>query len=169
MLNLISLTILFFFKYLINIYMHRIKADDRHFIDIFVGKTIRNQRKEAGISLKMLADAIGLTQQQVQKYEKGENRISASKLFMVARTFNKEVSFFFPYPYDYIVQKEVNGDKLADSGNSDYSVEQKEDVLRLLKAFNLISNPKVREQIIMLVETLTRDHNLDNNKQIKNS
>lgn len=65
-----------------------------HPIDIHVGARIRMKRKSLGISQKELADAIRLTFQQVQKYESGSNRISASKLLEIAIALKTHVSFF---------------------------------------------------------------------------
>lgn len=66
-----------------------------HPVDLHVGRRIREQRKALGISQGRLAEALGLTFQQVQKYERGANRVSASKLWDIARTLDVEVSHFF--------------------------------------------------------------------------
>jgi transcriptional regulator with XRE-family HTH domain len=64
-------------------------------IDRHVGLRIRMRRKELGISQERLAEAIGLTFQQVQKYERAANRVSASKLWEMARTLNTSVAYFY--------------------------------------------------------------------------
>lgn len=64
-------------------------------IDVHVGERIRVRRRQLGLSQERLADALGLTFQQVQKYERGANRVSASKLFEIARTLGVKVSHFF--------------------------------------------------------------------------
>lgn len=64
-------------------------------IDRHVGLRIRMRRRELGISQERLAESIGLTFQQVQKYERAANRVSASKLWEVARALNTSVSFFY--------------------------------------------------------------------------
>jgi len=64
-------------------------------IDIHVGKMIRARRLAIGVSQMALAQALGITFQQIQKYEKGANRISASKLFEAARTLDTPVGAFF--------------------------------------------------------------------------
>src|SRR5208282_2833237 len=64
-------------------------------VDSAIGSRIRLRRAMLGLSQKQLGDAIGLTPQQVQKYEKGINRIAASTLFIVAEALNVPVSFFF--------------------------------------------------------------------------
>ncbi|NQE64471.1 helix-turn-helix domain-containing protein [Caulobacter sp. RHG1] len=66
-----------------------------NYVDLHVGGRVRIRRKMIDLSQEQLADAIGLTFQQVQKYERGANRISASKLYEIARTLQVPVSFFF--------------------------------------------------------------------------
>ena len=64
-------------------------------IDVHVGERIRRRRRALGISQDRLAEEIGLTFQQVQKYERGTNRVSASKLYQAARVLQAPVSYFF--------------------------------------------------------------------------
>lgn len=83
---------------------HGIEADEArddlalsgpHPVDRHVGLRIRMRRKELGISQEKLAEALGLTFQQVQKYERAANRVSASKLFEIARALNTSVAYFY--------------------------------------------------------------------------
>ena len=69
--------------------------DTAHPIDVHVGQAVRRLRKARGVSQEALAAALGLTFQQVQKYENGANRVSASKLFQISRFLQVEVSAFF--------------------------------------------------------------------------
>ena len=64
-------------------------------IDVHVGRRVRLRRKELGLSQERLAGGLGLTFQQVQKYERGANRVSASKLFEVARILRVPIGYFF--------------------------------------------------------------------------
>src|SRR3954464_8804994 len=64
-------------------------------VDMHVGGRVRMRRKLLGVSQEQLADSLGLTFQQVQKYERGANRVSASKLYEIAKTLQVPVSFFF--------------------------------------------------------------------------
>lgn len=66
-----------------------------HFIDVHVGARVRLRRRQMGIAQQQLADALALTFQQVQKYENGANRISASKLYQIARKLEVPVAYFF--------------------------------------------------------------------------
>ena len=74
---------------------------DIHPVDLHVGQRIRARRKALGVSQGRLAEALGLTFQQVQKYERGANRVSASKLWDIARTLQVDVSHFFSGLEDY--------------------------------------------------------------------
>ena len=65
-------------------------------IDVYVGQQIRVQRRLRGMSQTVLADKIGLTFQQVQKYERGVNRVSASKLWAICNVLELPISKFFP-------------------------------------------------------------------------
>jgi transcriptional regulator with XRE-family HTH domain len=69
--------------------------DGPHPVDRHVGLRIRMRRKELGISQEKLAEALGLTFQQVQKYERAANRVSASKLYEIARALNASISYFY--------------------------------------------------------------------------
>lgn len=101
-------------------------------IDVHVGRRVRLRRKELGLSQERLAEALGLTFQQVQKYERGANRISASTLFKISRIMEAPVSYFFDglhdpakapnadyaHAYDTVLQDlllEPNGPALAEA------------------------------------------------------
>lgn len=71
-------------------------ADAPHPIDVHVGLRIRARRKAVGVTQEALAKALGLTFQQVQKYERGSNRVSASKLYEAAAFLGCEISELFP-------------------------------------------------------------------------
>jgi len=67
-----------------------------HPIDAHVGASIRARRKEMSMPQKQLAERLGVTFQQIQKYECGMNRVSASMLFLIARELGRSVDYFFP-------------------------------------------------------------------------
>ena len=68
----------------------RVNSFDQH-----IALRLRDKRKELGLSQTELADAVGVTFQQVQKYENGKNRISAGRLWQIAKTFKVPVEYFF--------------------------------------------------------------------------
>ena len=85
----------------------RVAKDGPHPIDAMVGARVRQRRTLLGMSQESLGEAIGLTFQQVQKYERGVNRISASRLFGLARVLEVPVSYFFDGIQDPASETEV--------------------------------------------------------------
>lgn len=67
----------------------------KHPVDVHVGKRIRHRRWMVGITQQQLADSVGIKFQQIQKYETGMNRVSASRLWDIARTLGVSIAFFF--------------------------------------------------------------------------
>ena len=67
----------------------------KHSVDIHVGKRIRHRRWMVGMTQQQLADAVGIKFQQIQKYETGMNRVSASRLWDIAQTLSVPIQFFF--------------------------------------------------------------------------
>lgn len=66
-----------------------------HPVDVHVGRRVRRRRKEVGFNQQVLGDQLGLTFQQIQKYERGSNRISASKLYEIAHALSVPIGYFF--------------------------------------------------------------------------
>ncbi|GAW41672.1 transcriptional repressor DicA [Brevundimonas sp. SH203] len=75
--------------------MAREKDETIHPVDRHVGRRVQEKRLNLGLTQTALANAVGVSFQQVQKYEKGTNRVSASKLFEIARFMKEEIAFFF--------------------------------------------------------------------------
>ena len=67
----------------------------KHPVDVHVGKRIRHRRWMIGVTQQQLADSVGIKFQQIQKYETGMNRVSASRLWDIARTLDVPIGFFF--------------------------------------------------------------------------
>ena len=118
-------------------------------VDAHVGQRIRARRVVMGFSQEKLANALGLTFQQVQKYEKGANRVGASRLFDLARVLEVPVAYFFDgLP---AARPDSTGDipgwPMAEAG-------LKRETLDLLRAYNNISDPVVRRRVFDLARTL---------------
>src|SRR5712692_1757117 len=114
-------------------------------IDVEVGQRIRIQRLAAGLSQTELGERIGVTFQQVQKYEKGANRVGAGRLTKIARVLNIPVSSFFD-------GREAI-DKVARQGfQSPLAAMAQPYAYRLLRAYSTISDPELRQTIVELVE-----------------
>jgi transcriptional regulator with XRE-family HTH domain len=121
-------------------------------IDAYVGSRVRMRRLMLGMSQERLAEQIGVTFQQVQKYEKGTNRIGASRLQAIAGVLAVPVAFFFQQDNSQPLTTEGLG---AISGLEDLSdfLTSKEG-LSLNKAFMKINDPSVRQSVLMLIKSL---------------
>ena len=122
-------------------------------IDIHVGTRLRQRRVTRGVSQEKLGEQLGVTFQQIQKYEKGTNRIGASRLFEIARFLDIPVGYFYEGLPEYPDQAPSGG---VDEAPSAYLHEDDAgaDGLRLSKAFVRIKDARARRLIIELVETL---------------
>jgi transcriptional regulator with XRE-family HTH domain len=121
-------------------------------VDKYVGSRVRMRRVLLGMSQEKLGEALGLTFQQVQKYEKGTNRVSASRLQQISKTLKVPPAFFFEGVPTGDLQKPGFAEDPLSSQVVDFlsTVEG----LQLNRAFARIRDPKVRKKIIDLVVTL---------------
>ena len=122
-------------------------------IDVHVGNRVRMRRMLINMSQEKLGERLGLTFQQVQKYEKGSNRVSASRLYQMAQILGVPVQFFFedvvaPVPSDI-----VRSGGTADSGAIMDFLNSSEGV-QLNRAFNEISSSTVRRRVVDLVKSI---------------
>lgn len=128
-------------------------------IDIEVGSKIRLRRNFMGMSQTELGDKLGITFQQVQKYEKGTNRVSASRLKDISRVLDMPVAFFFEELSD--VAGEENGEKHHTAQLQDHmSFITTGEGVKLIRCYTSIKDPKVRAKAFELIKALanTQDH-----------
>lgn len=123
-------------------------------VDLHVGGRVRMRRKFLGLSQTDLADSLGLTFQQVQKYERGSNRISASKLFEIARTLKVPVAYFFE---GYGQNEAVEGFTESQSEQAVHGFLMTTEGIEIAEAFPRIKNAKHRRKVMELVRTLAED------------
>lgn len=122
-------------------------------IDTHVGGRVRLRRMLIGMSQEKLGDRMNLTFQQIQKYEKGVNRIGASRLFQLAQVLEVPVQFFFDgAPTDEHAAGIVNSDADADAFIFEFL--NSREGLELNRAFVKISDAKVRRSVVELVRSL---------------
>jgi len=121
-------------------------------IDKHVGSRVRMRRMMLSMSQEKLGDALGLTFQQVQKYEKGTNRIGASRLQQIAIILQVPVAFFFEGAPN--VHPQVDGMKEAPSPAYISDFLATSEGLALTKAFTRIKEAKIRRRIVDLVEEI---------------
>lgn len=129
-----------------------------HPVDLHVGGRVRMRRKFLSMSQETLADAIGLTFQQVQKYERGANRISASKLLEIAQFLKAPISYFFD---GYGEGNPSGGFSGTESEQAIHSFLMTTEGIELAEVFPRIRSAKLRRRILDLARTLAeREHDL---------
>ncbi len=125
-------------------------------IDAHVGARLRQRRTLLGMTQTTLGDALGLTFQQVQKYERGTNRISASRLFDLLRVLDVPLEYFFDdMPPEVAASSPAQGGGKAKKPPS-YEADPiaKRETLELVRAYYKISDPQVRKRLYELTKTL---------------
>ena len=124
-------------------------------IDIHVGSRVRMRRTLLGMSQEKLGNALSLTFQQIQKYERGANRIGSSRLYKLSHILDVPVGYFFED-----MQKEtVNRAKgLSDSNPETFEQDQlaKRETLELVRAYYKVTDPKVRKRLFELVKAVAK-------------
>ncbi|MGV2052433.1 helix-turn-helix domain-containing protein [Agrobacterium sp. 22-209-1] len=123
-------------------------------VDVHVGSKIRSRRRALGISMETLGQQLGVTFQQIQKYERGANRVSASRLQNIASALGVPVRYFFEdMPSEQITSKatQTTAFDLPEFVQFVSSVEGQQ----LNRAFVKIEDPKVRKHIIALIKTVS--------------
>jgi transcriptional regulator with XRE-family HTH domain len=118
-------------------------------VDRHVGLRIRMRRKELGISQERLAESIGLTFQQVQKYERAANRVSASKLWEMSRALSTNISYFYEGLGDTV---ETAGSNLPRESMQDFLLTP--EGMELAAVFPKITKGRVRRKVLDLVRAM---------------
>ena len=121
-------------------------------VDKHVGSRMRTRRLLAGMSQEKLGEALGITFQQIQKYEKGTNRISASRLQQAAKVLAVPVDYF----YEGGPQFDTTQTGFAEAASSDYVSDflMTNEGVQLMKAFLRIKDAAVRRRVIDLIDAL---------------
>jgi transcriptional regulator with XRE-family HTH domain len=130
--------------------LHKLPTKSPNPTDRHVGNRVCMRRKILKMSQTDLAEAVGVTFQQIQKYERGTNRISASRLLQIARFLQVPISFFFEDPQrpSKANSKQVHSSDFV----SDFLATN--DGLALTKAFMRINEPQLRRDIVRLVQEI---------------
>ncbi|WP_291843848.1 helix-turn-helix transcriptional regulator [Maricaulis sp.] len=123
-------------------------------IDIHVGSRIRLRRQLLKMSQEKLGDELGVTFQQVQKYERGANRVGASRLYRLSRVLEVPVQFFFE---GLAEPADATGMAEGDQTPIVYDFIQSSDGVSLAESFSRIKDSKVRRRVLQLVRTLATE------------
>ncbi len=130
--------------------MSKKKQEIAHPIDVLVGMRIKEFRVRNDKSQKSLGDDIGLTFQQVQKYESGKNRVSASILFEIAKALKTPVAQFFNNSEQILNSLGLGAGILADGAESTYFADDKV----VMQYFTQLRDPKVKASVVALLKSL---------------
>ena len=125
-------------------------------VDVHVGARLRQRRTLLGMSQTTLGDAIGVSFQQMQKYERGANRIGASRLFDLARVLDVPIEYFFgDMPAEVVGSLAGKRRSRADQPPSyDLDPIAKRETLELVRAYYKISDPEIRKRLRELTKAL---------------
>lgn len=126
-------------------------------IDVHVGHRVRLRRTLLGMSQEKLGDAIGLTFQQVQKYERGTNRVGASRLFELSRVLDVPVAYFYEEMGSEVATKgHQHAMGFAEENPQPYGPDPmtKRETLELVRAYYKINEPKVRKRLFEMTKAL---------------
>jgi len=127
-------------------------------IDVHVGKRVRERRVQLGMSQKNLAEAVGVSFQQIQKNERGTNRIGASRMFELSKVLDVPVSFFFDDlppqpPIKTVVTKKALAENREVFSPDLMGSRETQD---LLDAYYAIGNPRLRKRLLTFIRGLHR-------------
>lgn len=126
-------------------------------VDVYVGTRLKIRRNELGLSQNKIGGMTGITFQQVQKYEKGLNRIGSSRLYEFAKILRVPVSYFFEqYELAFGDNTVLSDSKVGFKDNDEIS---EKEVISLIKNFSAIKDVNVRKSIISLAKTLSKQEN----------
>jgi len=124
-------------------------------VDLHVGARVRMRRKRLGLSQERLADALGLTFQQIQKYERGANRVSASKLYEIAQALQVPMTYFFDGLADPVAEARNDVGEAVNRVITDFL--NTPEGLELAMIFPKIGKGRGRRQILDLVRAVADD------------
>jgi len=126
-------------------------------IDVHVGSRVRLRRMLVGMSQEKLGEMLGLTFQQIQKYEKGMNRIGASRLYQIAQILGVSVQFFFDDIPDEHRMPKTEGMSEGDPAPFVMDFVSSNEGLQLNRSYTKIGDPHVRKRLLELVKSLSGD------------
>ncbi|QEO16745.1 helix-turn-helix domain-containing protein [Acetobacter vaccinii] len=135
-------------------------------VDAHVGLRIRLRRLQLGLSQEKLGEALGVTFQQIQKYERGANRVGASRLYNMANVLDVPISFFFddmqpgkqaqpitPSAAAFAEKRKAFG--AAQPCGDEQSLLARKETLDLVRAYYRIQQPALRQKVLELIQSMT--------------
>ncbi len=127
-------------------------------VDIHVGEKLRSRRNLLGMSQEKLADAVGITFQQIQKYERGTNRVSASRLWQFSKVLGVSISYFFENFSDKKTGAALPNYGFADNEQDGFMGDEdpmsKKETLDLIREYYSIPDAKMRRDLFKMIKTM---------------
>ncbi|MGC6531333.1 MAG: helix-turn-helix domain-containing protein [Candidatus Puniceispirillaceae bacterium] len=136
------------------------RVTNNNAVDVHVGRRIRLRRTLLGMSQEQLGSALNITFQQVQKYERGANRVSASRLWDISQIIDVPISYFFEEMSD--VTLKASPRKMASNSSNDITVDDAKDpmarreTLELVRTYYSIEEAHVRRRIADMVKAIAQ-------------
>ena len=125
--------------------------DGPHPVDVHVGQRLRMRRTLLGMSQEKVAEALGLTFQQLQKYEKGANRVSASRLHELSQILDVPQSFFFE---ELATNAKSRNQAISSASDEEFDPMNKRETLEFVRAYYRIKDPAIRGRIAALTRAM---------------
>lgn len=142
-----------------------VEGDEPNPVDVFVGQKLKSRRNLNGITQENLAEAAGITFQQVQKYEKGRNRLSASRLFQFARVLDVPVAYFFDGfsatdSHIGLAGGFADNDQApfdADPEDSPADIMSRKETIDLVRIYYSITDVKLRKDFLKILKQMSKN------------
>ena len=134
-----------------------LNSKNPHAIDTHIGKRLRLRRTIVKMSQEALAPLLGITFQQLQKYEAGKNRVSASRLYLISQILNVPVSFFYEgfEGVEYMLSNPEYQTAIAENKPIENDPMQKTETLELIKMYWKIKDPTVRKKTFDMIAMIS--------------
>lgn len=137
------------------------RVTNNNAIDVHVGRRVRLRRTLLGMSQEQLGDSLNITFQQVQKYERGSNRISSSRLWDISQILDVPISFFFDDMTSETADQSPRQVSRGESGEFDDAPADpmaRRETLELVRAYYSIGNQHLRKRITEMVKAVAQSH-----------
>lgn len=133
-----------------------------HPVDIHVGRRLRSRRTILGMSQEEIGQSVGVTFQQIQKYERGLNRIGSSRLYEFSCILGVGISYFFEDYHNPQLNDNDEVNSLQEEENAfEYEKLNNKEILNLVRSYYGIPDPAVRKKILSLIKTLSSEEVTD--------
>ncbi len=134
---------------------------DSHPVDVYVGKRLRLKRTLQGLSQEAIGSAIGVTFQQIQKYERGINRMGASRLYDFSRALGVPVAYFFEGFTDESGSTDYNAFGLAENSPPSFQGADpmtSRESIDLMRAYYRLKSPVQRKRVLELIKSMAESN-----------